>query len=164
MDIRQATIEDLLGMQNANLLNLPENYTFKYYLYHALTWPELSYVAVDPSGRIVGYILAKMEEEPSAEPSGHVTSISVLRPYRRLGLANKLMKQSQEAMVAHYNASYITLHVRKSNRAAISLYRDTLGFEVHIMEKGYYADGEDAYGMRYIFPKKEDKKEETASA
>ena len=30
MDIRQATIEDLLGMQNANLLNLPENYTFKY--------------------------------------------------------------------------------------------------------------------------------------
>lgn len=67
-------------MQNANLLNLPENYTFKYCayarplflrirpfilthtsdLYHALTWPELSYVAVDPSGRIVGYILAKM--------------------------------------------------------------------------------------------------------
>nr|XP_031859511.1 uncharacterized protein CI109_004973 [Kwoniella shandongensis]KAA5526583.1 hypothetical protein CI109_004973 [Kwoniella shandongensis] len=153
MDIRQATVDDLLGMQNANLLNLPENYTFKYYLYHALTWPELSYVAVDPRGRIVGYILAKMEEEPSDEPSGHVTSISVLRPYRRLGLANKLMKQSQEAMVAHYNASHITLHVRKSNRAAISLYRDTLGFEVHAMEKGYYADGEDAYGMRYLFKK-----------
>jgi len=29
-------------------------------LYHALTWPELSYVAVDPQGRVVGYILAKM--------------------------------------------------------------------------------------------------------
>ena len=29
-------------------------------LYHALTWPELSYVAVDPRGRVVGYILAKM--------------------------------------------------------------------------------------------------------
>ncbi|KAL0249705.1 N-terminal acetyltransferase A complex catalytic subunit ard1 [Cryptococcus gattii Ru294] len=155
MDIRQATIDDLLGMQNANLLNLPENYTFKYYLYHALTWPELSYVAVDPKGRIVGYILAKMEEEPSDTPSGHVTSISVLRPYRRLGLANKLMKQSQEAMVAHYDAHHITLHVRKSNRAAISLYRDTLGFEVHGMEKSYYADGEDAYGMRYVFKKPE---------
>ncbi|WVQ81709.1 hypothetical protein IAT38_003834 [Cryptococcus sp. DSM 104549] len=155
MDIRQATIEDLLGMQNANLLNLPENYTFKYYLYHALTWPELSYVAVDPRGRIVGYILAKMEEEPSAEPSGHVTSISVLRPYRRLGLAQKLMKQSQEAMVAHYKAHHITLHVRKSNRAAISLYRDSLGFEVSGMEKSYYADGEDAYGMRFLFKKPE---------
>ena len=29
-------------------------------LYHALTWPSLSYVAEDPKGRIVGYILAKM--------------------------------------------------------------------------------------------------------
>lgn len=113
-------------------------------------------MAVDPKGRIVGYILAKMEEEPSDAPSGHVTSISVLRPYRRLGLANKLMKQSQEAMVAHYDAHHITLHVRKSNRAAISLYRDTLGFEVHGMEKSYYADGEDAYGMRYVFKKPEE--------
>ncbi|KAL7424925.1 N-terminal acetyltransferase A complex catalytic subunit ard1 [Cryptotrichosporon argae] len=153
MDIRQATIDDLLGMQNANLLNLPENYTFKYYLYHALTWPELSYVAVDPAGRVVGYILAKMEEEPSDEPSGHVTSISVLRPYRRLGLANKLMKQSQEAMVAHYNAAHITLNVRKSNRAAISLYRDSLGFEVTDVNKAYYADGEDSYGMKLVFKK-----------
>lgn len=65
------------------------------------------------------------------------------------------MRQAQDAMVAHYNAAFITLHVRKSNRAAISLYRDTLGFEVHVMEKGYYADGEDAYGMRFLFPKKE---------
>lgn len=43
----------------------------------------------------------------------------------------------EEAMVAHYDAHHITLHVRKSNRAAISLYRDSLGFEVHAMEKAY---------------------------
>lgn len=68
-------------------------------------------------------------------------------------------------MVAHYKAAFITLHVRKSNRAAISLYRDALGFEVHAMEKGYCeciggrlttdADGEDAYGMRFVFNKVE---------
>jgi len=29
-------------------------------LYHALTWPELSYVATNPKGEVVGYILAKM--------------------------------------------------------------------------------------------------------
>ncbi|GHJ89371.1 hypothetical protein NliqN6_5773 [Naganishia liquefaciens] len=153
MDIRQATVDDLLGMQNANILNLPENYTFKYYLYHALTWPELSYVAVSPKGEIVGYILAKMDEEAVDTPSGHVTSISVLRPYRRLGLANKLMRQSQKSMATLYNAAHITLHVRKSNRAAISLYRDSLGFEVTGVEKGYYADGEDAYQMTLKFDK-----------
>lgn len=29
-------------------------------LYHLMTWPQLSFVAEDPRGRIVGYILAKM--------------------------------------------------------------------------------------------------------
>jgi peptide alpha-N-acetyltransferase len=46
-----------------------------------------------------------------------------------------------------YQASYVSLHVRKSNRAALGLYRDTLGFTVKDIEKGYYADGEDAYAM-----------------
>ncbi|KAG8943335.1 N-terminal acetyltransferase A complex catalytic subunit ard1, partial [Tulasnella sp. 419] len=97
MNIRVATPDDLLGMQACNLQNLPENYTLRYYLYHAMTWPSLSYVAEDHKGRIVGYIMAKMEEdtaEKGEEPHGHVTSISVLRSYRRLGLAKKLMIQS----------------------------------------------------------------------
>ncbi|KAL0949363.1 hypothetical protein HGRIS_009432 [Hohenbuehelia grisea] len=149
MNIRPARVEDLMGMQACNLQNLPENYTMKYYLYHAMTWPSLSYVAEDESGRIVGYILAKMEEEREGnEPlHGHVTSISVLRSYRRLGLAKKLMVQSQESMATIYRAAYVSLHVRKSNRAALSLYKDTLGFTVKNIEKKYYADGEDAYAM-----------------
>ena len=49
-----------MAIQNCNLHNLPENYQMKYYFYHALSWPQLSYVAVDPKGRIVGYVLAKM--------------------------------------------------------------------------------------------------------
>ena len=69
-------------MQHANLNCLPENYQMKYYLYRThlaffslvsrpegancsraadiLTWPQLSYVAEDHKGRIVGYVLAKM--------------------------------------------------------------------------------------------------------
>ncbi len=52
--------EDLLNMQNCNLLCLPENYQMKYYFYHCLSWPQLSYVAEDDNGLIVGYVLAKM--------------------------------------------------------------------------------------------------------
>ncbi|EJF62776.1 acyl-CoA N-acyltransferase [Dichomitus squalens] len=149
VNIRPARVDDLMGMQACNLHNLPENYTLKYYMYHSLTWPQLSYVAED-EGKVVGYILAKMEEDvpEGDEPHGHVTSISVLRSYRRLGLANRLMIQSQEAMATVYKAAYVSLHVRKSNRAALGLYRDTLGFTVKDIEKGYYADGEDAYAMR----------------
>ncbi|KAJ3909336.1 hypothetical protein F5879DRAFT_782475, partial [Lentinula edodes] len=64
-------------------------------LYHCATWPSISYVAED-KGRIVGYILAKMYETAEAEqPHGHVTSISVVRSYRRLGIAKKLMLLSR---------------------------------------------------------------------
>ena len=44
---------------------------------------------------------------------------------------------SEEAMASIYKASYVSLHVRKSNKAAIALYRDTLGFEVAKVEKKY---------------------------
>ncbi|KAJ3299954.1 N-terminal acetyltransferase A complex catalytic subunit ard1 [Borealophlyctis nickersoniae] len=156
INIRQSTVEDLLSMQNCNLMNLPENYQMKYYVYHAISWPQLSYVAEDHKGRIVGYVLAKMEEEPGGDvPHGHITSLSVMRNWRRLGIAEKLMTQAhssisiaEKAMVEVFDSHYVSLHVRKSNRAALQLYRDTLKFSVHDIEKSYYADGEDAYAMR----------------
>jgi peptide alpha-N-acetyltransferase len=51
-------------------------------------------------------------------------------------------------MYETYGAKYVSLHVRVSNVAALALYRDTLGFKVGGTETKYYADGEDAYGMR----------------
>ena len=80
-----------------------------------MTWPQISFVAEDHKGRIVGYVLAKMfvwlslslfainvssiseddEKSNTEEIHGHVNSISVLRSYRRLGLAKKLMLLSR---------------------------------------------------------------------
>ena len=54
MNVRTATPDDLMNMQHCNLLCLPENYLMKYYFYHALSWPQLSYVAEDERGNIVG--------------------------------------------------------------------------------------------------------------
>ncbi|KAF2491238.1 acyl-CoA N-acyltransferase [Lophium mytilinum] len=158
MDIRVLRPSDIPHVQLANITNLPENYFCKYYLYHAMSWPQLSYVAVDVSRpkktpydppKIVGYVLAKMEEEPSdGVQHGHITSLSVMRTHRRLGLAEKLMRQSQRAMAETFSAHYVSLHVRVSNTAALHLYRDTLGFTVDKTEAKYYADGEDAFSMR----------------
>ncbi|CAJ0834563.1 12400_t:CDS:2 [Entrophospora sp. SA101] len=94
-------------------------------------------------------IIINREEDPEElPPHGHITSLSVMRTYRRLGIAEKLMTQAQKNMVEVFNAQYVSLHVRKSNRAALNLYKDTLKFEIHEIEKKYYADGEDAYAMR----------------
>ncbi|KAL2221335.1 putative GNAT family acetyltransferase [Thermoascus aurantiacus ATCC 26904] len=161
----------LPSIQTCNITNLPENYFLKYYLYHALTWPQLSFVAVvrpkngyrhnkklgagsgagagEEYPKVVGYVLAKMEEEPAdGVPHGHITSLSVMRTHRRLGIAERLMRMSQRAMAESHRAHYVSLHVRVSNTAALHLYRDTLGFEVERVESKYYADGEDAYAMR----------------
>eukprot|EP00128_Syssomonas_multiformis_P000856 Colp12_sorted_trinity150504_noHs@30827 len=125
MNIRRATVEDLMNMQHCNLLCLPENYQMKYYFYHALSWPQLSQVAEDEEGKIVGYVLAKMEEDTTEPPHGHITSLAVMRTHRRLGLAEKLMKQACMAMIENFGAEYVSLHVRRSNRAALHLYKDT---------------------------------------
>ena len=135
----------------------------KYYFYHLLSWPQLLWVAEDfdgtwkivrtvqqsphlisslnvfrqTTGKIVGYVLSKMEED-ERQPHGHITSLSVLRTHRRRGIATALMRRSQQEMLDVFNADYVSLHVRKSNRAAFHLYSVTLKYEVHDVEKGYY--------------------------
>ena len=89
-------------MQQCNLLNLPENYSFMYYLYHILSWPHIIHVAESEEGKIVGYVMAKMSEDDDNKnkkyKEAHVTSLSVLRTHRKLGIATKLMKAAHFQM------------------------------------------------------------------
>jgi peptide alpha-N-acetyltransferase len=121
-----------------------------------MSWPSLLYVAEAEDGSIVGYVMAKMEDDEEKEGKngeihGHITSISVLRSYRKLGIATKLMKASQYAMMTIYGAEYCSLHVRETNRAAIALYSDVLGFTTVNVDEKYYADGENALDMKNYF-------------
>ena len=123
--------------------------------------PQLPQVAVDEmTGKIVGYVLGKMEDEDLTDqemasgkkmPHGHITSISVLRDYRKLGIATKLMRACHHAMKTVYKAKYCSLHVRVTNRAAFTLYHDVLGYEISSTANQYYADNEDAYDMKLWF-------------
>ena len=59
---------------------------------------------------MVGYVLAKLEEEDEKNkkgkedkpPEAHITSLSVLRTHRRQGLATKLMRAAEYQMVKVY--------------------------------------------------------------
>lgn len=116
------------------------------------------------------------EDEENSGKHGHITSLAVSKNYRRLGLAEKLMKQAgikrenenqifflEKSLFECYDANSITLHVRKSNLAALNLYEKKLGFRYFLIFKysffiistigidaKYYADGEDAYSMKKI--------------
>ena len=119
-------------------------------MYHILAWPQLLHVAENHKGQIVGYVLAKMEDDANP-PHGHITSLAVLRTHRKCGLATKLMKQAHMRMQEAFGAAYCSLHVRYTNVAAYHLYSQTLGYKIDDIEKGYYADGEDAYSMKMEF-------------
>ena len=115
-----------------------------------------TYLAEDAKGRVVGYVLCKMDFDETAH--GHVTSLAVARSHRRLGIATKLMRQTQKSMSETYDAEYCSLHVRETNKVAFHLYHRTLGFEIYETEEEYYADGEDAYEMRKYLGKWADKR------
>jgi len=90
-----------------------------------------------------------MTRPPAAttERLGHVTSLAVLEPYRRRGLALELMKQLHYHLRVHYHVPAVGLHVRQSNAAAEKLYRQ-FGYVCDDRIAGYYQDGEDAYFMK----------------
>lgn len=147
VSIRQVRADDLLQMQTANLMCLPENYQYKYYMYHHLLWPQLLHVAENHKGKVVGYVLSKMEEE-AVTPHGHITSLAVEKTNRKCGLATKMMKLAHARQEESFESQFCQLHVRYTNRAAFHLYANTLKYTINNVEKGYYADGEDAYAMK----------------
>ena len=119
-------------------------------------------MAEDFDGKIVGYVLGKLEDdEDKPDLYGHITSISVKASHRKLGIATKLMRATQYNMFSVFGAKFCSLHVRESNRAALGLYSSSLGFEKVKLEKGYYADGEDAWYMKLDLAKKLGMREET---
>lgn len=136
-------IQDLVEVQNCNLECLPENYQLKYYIYHLVSWPECSFIAEnDEDSALVGYILGKIEE--ATYPfSGHITSLAIYPEFRNFGIARQLMELCIDSFT-RLGVRNVTLHVRKSNAAALRLYLEKLNFEVSSAEVKYYADGEDA--------------------
>lgn len=106
--------------------------------------------------------MGKLESSPSylvTSPHylpyhAHITALTVSPHARRLGLARTLTT-SLEASGDAYNAWFVDLFVRKSNRIAQSLYKG-LGYSVYRKVLDYYSDdptnssknGEDAYDMR----------------
>lgn len=89
----------------------------------------------------------QQQQQKEKENVGHVTSLAVLKPFRRKGLAAMLMKQLHVHMKYEHRATKVGLHVRVSNVAARRLYCEGMGYGVVDVIQGYYADGEDAFFM-----------------
>ena len=81
--------------------------------------------------RVVGYvgIYSVLDE-------GYITNIAVLKDHRKKGVATALLKELTEKESA---LSYISLEVRESNAAAISLYTK-FNFKKEGVRKAFYSN------------------------
>ena len=119
--------------------------------------PIVAFIGQEIVGGLVAYELEKFEQQRSEV---YIYDLAVDEKHRRQGIATALMRRSQKEMQDVFGAEYVSLHVRKSNRAAFHLYSVTLNYTVNDIEKGYYADGEDAYDMRCYFNQEKEKDKE----
>lgn len=91
----------------------------------------------------VGYLLVWLVADEV-----HVLSVATSLSMRRKGLGRALMWQAI-ATARERKSELILLEVRRSDRAAIGLYR-SLGFRATAIRTGYYADREDAVEMALV--------------
>ncbi|CAD6884159.1 unnamed protein product [Tilletia controversa] len=99
--------------------------------------------------RVMGYVIGKAEGK-NKELHGHVTAITVAPEYRRLGLAQGLMRLLEDVSSQVYDAYFVDLFVRPSNMLAVKMY-EGLGYSVFRKVIEYYhgggANGEDEDGF-----------------
>ena len=148
--LRQCINEDLSQVAKINLSSLPEHYSDYFFEVTLRELPE-AFLVVEKDGKIVGYIMCRVEYGLSAiqkfriARKGHIISLAMLEQHRRKGLGLNLVQEALQALKDR-GCSEIYLEVRVSNLSAVRLYKK-LGFKIISTIRGYYRDGEDAYMM-----------------
>ncbi|MEE9376669.1 MAG: N-acetyltransferase [Candidatus Lokiarchaeia archaeon] len=148
--IRICTLDDLDAVIEVNERELPEDYPFFFYKNILDDYPESFLVAQNKHGKIVAYIMWRVEKAPSINSlkyvyKAHLVSIAVAEDYKRRGIATKLLSNSMKAIKKYKIHEYV-LEVRVSNYTAIKLY-EKLDYKIESIKKNYYRDGENAYYM-----------------
>jgi N-terminal acetyltransferase B complex catalytic subunit len=154
--LRRFTCDDLFTFNNVNLDILTETYNLPFYLQYLAKWPEYCSVAVGPGQQTMGYILGKAEGA-GHNWHGHVTAVTVAPDFRRLKLADKLMKLLEDVTEKTHDAFFVDLFVRVSNSVAIGMY-EKFGYSVYRRVLNYYSGDEDAYDMRKAMARDTDRR------
>ena len=108
----------------------------------AKTWASLTVARETPAAPAWAVLLTW-----SVADELHVINVATHPDFRRRGAARALLSEALTRAVRD-RKRLVLLEVRRSNLAAISLYR-SLGFTTHLVRRGYYADNsEDAIEMK----------------
>ena len=152
--LRRCELGDIIPVMEINLRTLPEHYSDYFYESLLEELPE-AFIVAEISGKIVGYIMCKMEhgfsnfKKLGFVKKGHVVSVAVIDGHRSKGIGSVLVEEAIKGVKIR-ECSEMYLEVRCSNNDAVRLY-ENLEFSITQRLKAYYRDGEDAYVMAINF-------------
>ena len=153
--LRRCDPSDIIPVMEINLRTLPEHYSDYFYESLLEELPE-AFIVAEISGKIVGYIMCKLEhgfsnfKKLGFVKKGHIVSVAIIDTHRRKGFGSLLVDEAIKGVKIR-QCSELYLEVRCSNTDAVRLY-EKLGFSIIHRLKAYYRDGEDAYVMAIDFP------------
>jgi len=124
-----------------------EPYSYGVYYLHASVpgFREYSFSAEDSDGNLVGMLLGTKNTHAGSSRI-HAISLVVAKDYRRCGLAGSLLARLG-CRASEEGVEFVSLDVRRTNKAAIDLYKKC-GFQEFAHVEAYYPDGEGALHMR----------------
>lgn len=147
--IRRAVQADLLDVYRIEKLVFPQPWPFSAFERYLgepgflVREREVTVQGLD-ANPLAGYVVADAIPNHT-RPLGHVKDIAVHPDDQGQGIGRALLGRALDALAAQGVRS-AKLEVRRTNTAAIGLYRE-FGFEVLRTLPRYYSDGEDAFVM-----------------
>ncbi|MCW8407591.1 ribosomal protein S18-alanine N-acetyltransferase [Legionella sp. PATHC035] len=96
---------------------------------------------------IGGYIISRHSNK-----CGHILNFCIAKPFQSKGYGRQFLKKVLFSLTESQHIDYVTLEVRPSNKAALSLYQ-SMGFEQAEIKPGYYIEDnkiEDAIVLKKI--------------
>jgi GNAT superfamily N-acetyltransferase len=120
-----------------NYVNLPVIYSDDFYrrLTAYTRYSKLAYL----KDILVGAISCKEDTLEDGSKAVYIMTITVLKPYRRFGIASQLLEQAIQDCAKSRSIKKMTLHVQKGNDSAMEFYKKH-GFIIKEELKDYYTD------------------------
>jgi ribosomal protein S18 acetylase RimI-like enzyme len=138
--VRPPQLGDARDLAEAEIVCFSDPWPPQFFVSQILAGGRFNRLLVDPAGAMVAYLFCAWQYLDL-----HVLKVATLPPFRRAGLARRLMGLAEEHVVEMGGES-LTLEVRGSNGVAIAMY-EALHYERAGIRAAYYQDGEDAVVM-----------------
>jgi ribosomal-protein-alanine N-acetyltransferase len=141
--IRQFKAEDITAISEIEQLSFKDPFP-SYFLSQLADANPATFLVAVMKDKIVGY--GVIDKWPDQE---HLVSVAVIPAARKKGVGQALL----DHLIERLQTGSLKLEVRRSNKAALDLYRRN-GFVQTGVAHSYYTDGEDAVLMEKVIQKR----------